>query len=43
MSARPEFPPPIRLPGEPLVPPDPMAIHHPPDVPSAVDEDTEAA
>lgn len=41
MPARPEFPPPIRLPGEPLVPPDPMATHHPAEVPAVVDEDTD--
>jgi hypothetical protein len=41
MSARPEFPPPIQLPGEPLVPPDPAAIEHASGVPDVVDDDTD--
>jgi hypothetical protein len=39
MSARPEFPPPIRLPGERPPPPEPTPIHRRAAVPDVVDED----
>jgi hypothetical protein len=41
MSARPEFPPPIRLPGQPLVPPDPPATEDAAEARAVVDEDTD--
>jgi hypothetical protein len=41
MSARPEFPPPIRLPGEPLVPPEASAADQRAEVPAVVDDDTD--
>src|SRR3954467_295327 len=41
MSTRPEFPPPIRLPGERPIPPEPMPIHRRAEVPDVVDEATD--
>src|SRR3954454_19491141 len=41
MSARPEFPPPIRLPGERPPPPEPTPIHRRYEVPDVVDEATD--
>jgi hypothetical protein len=41
MSTPPEYPPPIRLPGEAAAPPEPYAIHHRTEVPGVVDDDTD--
>jgi hypothetical protein len=41
MSARPGFPPPIRLPGEPLVPPEASATDQRAEIPAVVDDDTD--
>jgi hypothetical protein len=41
MSARPQFPPPIRLPGERRAPPAPAPIHRRAEVPDVVDEATD--
>jgi hypothetical protein len=41
MSTPPEYPPPIRLPGEAAAPPEPYAIHHHTEVPGVVDDDTD--
>ncbi len=41
MSTRPEFPPPIRLPGEPPTPDEPAPLHHLAGVPDVVDEATD--
>jgi len=41
MSTPPEYPPPIRLPGEAPAPPEPHAIHHHAEVPGVVDDDTD--
>lgn len=41
MSTRPEFPPPIRLPGERPAPPEPYASPAPGEIPDVVDEDTD--
>jgi hypothetical protein len=41
MSGRPEFPPPIRLPGEQARPQEPYGTHARGDVPPVVDEDTD--
>src|SRR3954471_24405243 len=41
MATRPEFPPPIRLPGERLIPPEPTPIHRRAEVPDLVDEATD--
>lgn len=41
MSARPEFPPPIQVPGEPAPPPEPAPLHRRAEVPDVVDEATD--
>jgi len=41
MSTPPEYPPPIRLPGEAPAPPEPYAIHHRAEVRGVVDDDTD--
>src|SRR4051794_7310737 len=41
MATRPDFPPPIRLPGERAVPPEPAPIHRRAEVPDVVDEATD--
>src|SRR4051795_3625017 len=41
MATRPEFPPPIRLPGERPVPPEPTPIHRRAGLPDVVDEATD--
>jgi Thioredoxin len=41
MSTQPEYPPPIRLPGERPAPPEPYAIPHRAEVPGVVDDDTD--
>ncbi len=41
MTTRPEFPPPIRRPGEPPVPPEPAPLHHLAGVPDVVDAATD--
>jgi hypothetical protein len=41
MSTRPEFPPPIRLPGEPAAPAEPYTSRSRADVPDVVDEDSD--
>ncbi len=41
MSTPPEYPPPIRLPGEAPAPPEPSATHHGAEVPGIVDDDTD--
>jgi hypothetical protein len=41
MSTQPEYPGPIRLPGDPSAPPEPTPIHRRVEVPDVVDEDTD--